>query len=105
MGQRTALEERLRQFKNKVHRVFPISKMVLFGSRARGNWKAESDIDLLIISSKFRGLDIIQRGSKMYDYWDLNAPVDFLCYTPREYDRLKKKISLVSQAVREGKEI
>jgi hypothetical protein len=41
----------------------------------------------------------------MYDYWELRYPVDFLCYTPKEFEREKKKVSIVSEALREGIEI
>jgi hypothetical protein len=32
-------------------------------------------------------------------------PVDFLCYTPEEFRKLSKQISLVKQAIKEGIEI
>jgi hypothetical protein len=41
----------------------------------------------------------------MYDFWDLNYPVDFLCYTPEEFNKLKKEVSIVSEALKEGIEI
>jgi len=41
----------------------------------------------------------------MYDYWELDLPVDFLCYTPKEFDKLKNKITIVKEAVENGIEI
>jgi hypothetical protein len=41
----------------------------------------------------------------MYDFCDLNYPVDFLCYTPEEFNKLKKEVSIVSEALKEGIEI
>jgi hypothetical protein len=41
----------------------------------------------------------------MYDFCDLNYPVDFLCYTPEEFNKLKKEVSIVSEALKEGVEI
>ena len=41
----------------------------------------------------------------MYDYWNLNYPVDFLCYTPKEFNKLKNQITIVREAVRDGIEI
>jgi len=41
----------------------------------------------------------------MYDYWNLNYPVDFLCYSPEEFNKLKKQITIVRGAVENGIEI
>lgn len=38
-------------------------------------------------------------------YWDLNYPVDFLGYTPEEFNKLRKRIIIVKHAVEEGIEI
>ncbi|MBI2666569.1 nucleotidyltransferase domain-containing protein [Candidatus Woesearchaeota archaeon] len=95
----------LKKFKSIVNKSFQIDKMYLFGSRAWGKPHKESDIDLLIVSSKFKKLNFFQRGAKMYDYWTLRYPVDFLCYTPEEFNKFKKQVTLVSLAVKEGKEI
>jgi hypothetical protein len=34
---------------------------------------------------------------------DLSA--DFICYTPEEFEKLKKEVSIVSEALKEGIEI
>ena len=47
-------------------------------------------------------MDFLERGEKMYDYWTLDIPVDFLCYTPEEFNKLKKRISIVKEAVSNG---
>jgi hypothetical protein len=31
--------------------------------------------------------------------------VDFICYTPEEFEKLKKEVSIVSEALKEGIEI
>lgn len=97
--------EQLKKFKALVNRTFPIEKMYLFGSRAWGKPHKDSDFDLVVVSPKFRKLNFFQRGGKMYDYWNLRYPVDFLCYTPEEFNKLKRQVGLVSLAVKEGKEI
>jgi len=50
-------------------------------------------------------MDFFQRGAIMYNYWDLRLPVDFLCYSPEEFNQLRKRVSIVSEAIREGIEI
>jgi len=97
--------EGLLRFRQAVRDETPITKMYLFGSRAWGKPHPDSDIDLLVVSPSFRHQRSLKRGIHFYRYWDLDYPVDFLCYTPEEFKRLKKSISLVKQVVEKGIEI
>jgi predicted nucleotidyltransferase len=95
----------LKRFKKIIEKEMPIEKIIFFGSRAGKNYNEDSDIDLMIVSKKFRGLDFFKRVAMMYDFWKLEYPVDFICYTPEEFEKLKKQVSIVSEALREGIEI
>ncbi|MGH9338831.1 MAG: nucleotidyltransferase domain-containing protein [Acidobacteriota bacterium] len=79
-----------------------VDEIILFGSRVQGKTGRDTDVDLVIVSPDFEGMDFFQRGAKMYDHWDLDYPVDFLCYTPEEFDKLKKRTSMVSEAAKTG---
>lgn len=95
----------LKEFKRKLSKKIPIDKMILFGSRAKGKPHRWSDFDLIVVSKKFRNVDPLKRALGFYDYWTINYPVDFLCYTPKEFNKLKKKITIVREAVKTGIEI
>lgn len=95
----------LLSFKAKANRKFPITKMVFFGSRVTGKYHKDSDIDLIIVSPKFRGLNFFRRGYNMYKFWNYDLPVDFIAYTPEEFEKLRKQVSIVSEALKEGIEI
>jgi len=95
----------LQRFKTRIEKDYPIKMMILFGSRARGEEHEDSDIDIIIVSNEFKSLNFIKRASKMYDYWDLDYPVDFLCFTPEEFEKKNKGVSIVSEAMKEGIEI
>lgn len=97
--------ERLKEFKNEAAEKFSIDKMIFFGSRVGGKYHKDSDIDLIVVSKKFRGMSFFKRVAKMYDFWRLSYPVDFICYTPEEYNRLRGEVSIVSEALREGIEV
>lgn len=105
MDREKNIKSKLENFKESVNKDFSINKMYFFGSRAKGKPHKYSDIDLLIVSPNFRKLNFFKRGAKMYDYWNLGMPVDFLCYTPEEFNKLKKQITIVREAVEEGIEI
>ncbi len=93
------------EFKNNLSKDMPVKKIILFGSRATGKTHEWSDFDLIIASDKFKKEKSFKRASVLYDYWDYNYPVDFLCYTVDEFNKLKKRITIVREAVKEGIEI
>lgn len=95
----------LKKFKEELSNKVPIEKMILFGSRAYGKPHRWSDFDLIIVSKKFRNLDTLKRSLGFYDYWNYDYPVDFLCYTPKEFNKLKKQMTIVREAAKNGIEI
>ena len=97
--------KRLTLFKSRLSKHMPIDKIILFGSFAKGRAHKFSDIDLIIVSPKFEGKDFRYRPIGFYKYWNLDKPFDFLCYTPEEFSKLRKQITIVREAVREGIEI
>ncbi|MBD3163625.1 hypothetical protein GF323_00325 [Candidatus Woesearchaeota archaeon] len=105
MDRKKALIKDLSIFKNKINKKYSVDKMIFFGSRAKGKPKKDSDIDMVIVSKYFQGKKFRYRPLGMYTYWNLDYPVDFLCYTPEEFDKLKNQVTIVKEAVKEGIEI
>ncbi|MEK6845687.1 MAG: nucleotidyltransferase domain-containing protein [Nanoarchaeota archaeon] len=104
MGRKKHLDHLL-EFENQVEKLIPIERMILFGSRANKKSTRRSDFDLILVSPAFRKTEFRKRSLQLYDCWNLDYPVDFLCYTPEEFKKLSKQVSLVSQAIKEGIEI
>jgi hypothetical protein len=94
--------EIMKSFKEDVSKKIPLKKLILFGSRAKGKLHKWSDFDILLVSNKFRKINSFKRCSVLYDYWHYDYPVDFLCYTPEEFNKLKNKITIVKEAVSNG---
>ncbi len=105
MGAKKSLNEMLKLFGKELRKKFRLTKLILFGSQVTGKATKDSDVDLIIVSPDFEKMGFLQRGASMYDYWNLDYPVDFLCYTPKEFEKLKTQVSIVSQAIKEGIEI
>ena len=82
-----------------------IEKAYLFGSYATGKANAESDVDLILLSSKFKGKTFSERMRGLWLKWSLRVPTDFICYTPEEFNRQKKEVSIAREALLEGMEI
>jgi len=95
----------LRAFRRKVSKRYPIKKMLLFGSRATGAARRDSDIDLIVVSDAFRRKNAVDRAYLMRREWDLKYAVDFLCYTTEEFRVFAGAPGIVRQALREGRSI
>jgi len=84
-------------------------KIILFGSYARGDFTKDSDVDLILVDKDFRKKNVFERSKGLWIEWHvkqkIGKPVDFICYTPEEFEKLKKEVSIVSEALREGIEI
>ena|SRR3989344_3906833 len=97
--------EVVKRFKNKLLGNFPVNKIILFGSRAKGKPKKYSDFDIMIVSDEFYKSKKYFRAAGLYDYWNEDYSVDFLCLTKKEFDESRKKITITRNAVEEGIEI
>ena len=97
--------KKLKKLKKVLSRDININKFILFGSRARGDYKMYSDFDIIVVSKYFGNINRLDRPYILYTKWDIGLPVDFLCYTPEEFNKLKKQITIVKEAVKEGIEI
>ena len=98
---KSRLIQQLKEFKQRNK----ISKLYLFGSAASGKTHKSSDVDLIVVAGRFRGKGLLERAPELYMDWDLDYPVDFLCYAPDEFDKLRKRITIVKEAVEKGIEI
>ena len=83
--------KKLKSFKKKISKQIKIDKMIFFGSLANNKGHKYSDVDLLIISPEFKEQRYVKRPIPIYKEWDLNLPVDILCYTPKE---IKERINV-----------
>lgn len=99
------MNEQLALFLNRVKIRFPDAKVFLFGSRARGDFLLESDVDVLIISDGFKDIFWPRRLGLISEMWDGFVVLEPLCYTPEEFEKKRKQLGVVSQAIKEGKRI
>ena len=103
------IKERVKGFKESTARKFFVEKVIIFGSAARGEMGEHSDVDLIVASKKYGRKDVFKIVPKLYGEWHENLkidhPVDILLFSTREFDRLRKEVSIVSEALREGIEV
>jgi predicted nucleotidyltransferase len=85
-----------------VERFHP-QRVVLFGSRARGDAREDSDYDVLIVAPSDK--EIYQRVAPVYSVLaGMGIAKDLLWFTPEEVaDWQNVKPHIISRAMREGK--
>jgi len=105
MGKKTELVKSLKKFAEEISDDVPVDSMYLFGSQAAGRTHKNSDVDLLLVSKKFKGKRRLKRSPQLYLKWNLAYPVDFVCLTPKEFRDKKDQIGIVREAVRNGVKI
>jgi predicted nucleotidyltransferase len=78
----------VRKFKTALERTgVPVDTMVLFGSFATGTFTDNSDIDVVVVSGAFEGLNHWQRIEKMTDaLYELFQPIEPRALTPEEWE-------------------
>ena len=95
----------VKKFKRNINKSIKVDKLILYGSRAKGNFHRYSDFDLLIVSPDFKGIPWYKRPAKFYLMWKEDYPLEILCYTPDEVKKRVDRIGIVSEAFKEGIEI
>ncbi len=86
----------------------PEARVILFGSRARGDHLLDSDYDLIVVSPRFQGMPFSRRAAVILkELYRRGVYGDFelLCYTPEELRRKAREIGVVAVALEEGVEI
>jgi len=81
-----------------------IDRIILFGSRTRGDYLKNSDYDLIIVSGDFEGVPFPNRPALiLHQEIAHEEKVQLFRYTAGEFERKSKEICLVKTAAEEGK--
>jgi hypothetical protein len=81
-------------------------RVVLFGSRARGDWLLDSDYDFIVVSASFEGLETSERWRRAYACFpEGRGGLQALCYTPEAFERKRREIGIVSEALKTGTDL
>ncbi len=100
-----SVKEWIDRFVAAVVEKYSPEKILLFGSRARGDNLVDSDVDIIVVSKKFEGVNWLKRIRDLSVLWDGMVRLDLICYTPAEFEEKKGMIGIVGEAAREGKDL
>jgi hypothetical protein len=95
----------LKNLKRRLGRHIRVDRMILFGSRARGDWLLTSDADLMIVSRDFQGRRFVERSAEVLAHWRGRVDLEVFCYTPEEIASRRHEIGIIAHALTEGRSI
>jgi predicted nucleotidyltransferase len=96
-------DEQIKSITSQIIEKYKPDKIILFGSAARGELSAESDVDFIIIKqdTPYLGAERIRELSRLINR---DIPVDFLIYRPDEFEgRLAMGDPFLKSIIKEGK--
>ncbi len=86
----------------KVKKKYPDAKIILFGSRVRGDFLKSSDYDILILSEAFENMQFRKRLFDVYELVDRPVDVEIICLTHSEFRERKNELSIIGTIAKEG---
>ncbi len=99
-------DQKLGQIVQILKAEFKPLKIYLFGSRAKGTSRADSDYDLVLVGAKsnLNKFERMQRASDLL--YPLGVTADVFFYSEAEFESWKDEFSSIPElAMREGREI
>lgn len=94
------IREALERFVERVRDELGDAEIYLFGSFARGDWLLESDLDLVVVSSRYEGRELGERYLMTRSLLPENLSVELLLYTPEEFRRALRRSIVLRDASR-----
>lgn len=92
-------DDKLKSILEKLIPEFQPTKIFLFGSRCKGNFKADSDYDLFLIVNK-SDISRHERMTKaLMALWGCGVKVDVFIYTEAEFNDWKDEFSSIPYTV------
>lgn len=102
MGAKSPLNPTLTKAIQEFQRATRIQQVIVIGSHATAQAGPDSDVDLVLIDPRFEGIKSFRRARGLHKSWSSPQPVDFLCYTPEEFERLRDRPTVVREAAQHG---
>jgi len=90
--------DRIKKSIPELKKLIEIKRVILFGSYAKGNFTAKSDIDILIIYSEYKNENLFKEIKKTINLYNLQPHL----FTEKEY---KKQKEIIDRMIKDGIQI
>jgi len=96
------IDQNIRKMVNRIVRKFRPERIILFGSRARGQGSPDSDVDLLVVM-RVKGSKRQARLDIRRTLHDIRVPKDIIVTAPEEFEWRKEIVGTIERpAAQEG---
>lgn len=102
VGTTPEIDQSIQEFGQRLAQRIRVDRILLFGSRARGEALHESDIDLAVISPDFGEMPFIRRLEFLARHWGYGPWAECFGYTPEELETAEE-LSFPGEIRRTGK--
>lgn len=89
IAQRQRIKDNLNRVVKDMKYYYDPDKIMIFGSAATGKIGPYSDIDMIVV--KKTSLPYFKRIEQLVDVLDYDVDIDFIIYTPEEFELVKKE--------------
>jgi predicted nucleotidyltransferase len=77
-------------------------KVVLFGSRVKGEADEHSDLDVIVVAKIFDHIPFLRRMPFLLKKVRFAKHIDFICYSPEEFERIQHTSTVLQDALEYG---
>lgn len=102
LAQHEAILQAARAFARRVADEHGASAVYLFGSRARSDWRRDSDTDLMVVAESFAGMGRHERSVALRRLWEGGGGCDVLGFTESEFEESRVAGGIVAMALDGG---
>ena len=95
--------EAVRKLIHELSKKYRIREAYVFGSYVKGTWISTSDIDIIIVSEDFRGINYLKRLDIVYETaWKLKLRphTEVIPLTPEEFEEKKNTSAVIRDAMK-----
>ncbi len=93
-----SVREGLSDFIQAARKTYGDPVVYLFGSYATGDYLEDSDIDLVVVSEKFRGLSMPERVRRLRRLAPRSLCFEILAYTSEELKKARRRSYVIQDA-------
>lgn len=98
-----SIQNIVKNYVQKISLLIPISKVILFGSYAKGTYDKNSDIDLAIFSDYFEGMKGVDAFKFLFmQTLEYDVDLEPLAFTAADY---REPVGIVEEILKTGIEI
>ncbi len=92
------ISEALESLVNRLREELGDVKVYLFGSYAKGTWLEDSDVDLIVVSPSFEGMEQEERYRLVRLSAAKEIAFELLVYTPKEFEEVLRRSVVLQDA-------